>query len=73
MYRVRAEALRTAAAKRGDKSGYAIAARTGLAESTVSRLMRGKVAPGLNTLMLLSQAYGVPAETLLEPAAEAAA
>lgn len=52
------EKLRAVAAARGDVSGYAIAQRTGLDETTVSRLLRRKVRPGVKTLLILRKAYG---------------
>ncbi|MFF5670321.1 helix-turn-helix domain-containing protein [Streptomyces hygroscopicus] len=71
-YRLRTDRLRDLAKAKGDESGYAIAQRTGLAESTISRLLRGKTQPGAKALMCFRKAYGATAEDLmesLEPAA----
>lgn len=66
MYRLRATALRAAAARLGDETGYAIAKRTGLHESTISRLLNGQTRPGSNTLIVLSRVYGISADDLME-------
>ncbi|EST22821.1 helix-turn-helix domain-containing protein [Streptomyces niveus] len=57
-YRLSITKLRDVARRKGDHSGYAIARRTGLHESTVSRLLRGQQQPGANTLFRLRDAYG---------------
>lgn len=66
MYRLLPHRLREAAASKGDHTGYAIAKRTGLAESTISRLLSGQQQPGVNTLLRLSRAYGVSTDDLME-------
>lgn len=68
-YRLRTDRLREVARERGDASGYAIAQRTGLAESTVSRLLRGKTQPGAKSLMRFCDAYGTDAGHLMEAVA----
>ncbi|MFF3060897.1 helix-turn-helix domain-containing protein [Streptomyces sp. NPDC057909] len=65
-YHLRSERLRTAAAAKGDLSGYAISKRTGLAESTLSRLRRGLASPTTASLMALARAYDVPIDDLVE-------
>lgn len=76
MYRLRIQTLREAAAKRGDISGYAIAQRTGVPESSISRFLRGQSQPGAISLLRLCNAYEVTTDDLVElvdaPAAKAA-
>lgn len=70
IYLLRSDRLREAAAARGDRSAYAIAKRTGLAESTLSRLRRGLAAPTTASLMKLAHAYDISIEDLVETRAE---
>lgn len=70
-YRLRVNKLRAVARTRGDRTGYAIAKRTGLHESTVSRLLRGQQQPGANTLLLLASVYSTDFEDLIETSATA--
>lgn len=73
-YRLCADRLREAAAAKGDASSYAIAKRTGLAESTLSRLNRGKSRPTTGSLLILAAAYDLTVDELVEHAsAEASA
>lgn len=55
------------AAEHGDQTRYAIYRRTGLAESTVHRMIAGKTEPTLPTLRRLAAAYGVTVPDLLAP------
>lgn len=66
-YRLCTERLKRAAAAKGDHSGYAIAKRTGLAESTLSRLRRGIASPTTASLMTLAAAYDLSINDLVEP------
>lgn len=66
-YRLRTEQLKRAAAAKGDLSNYAIAKRTGLAESTLSRLNRGLASPTTASLMTLASAYDLSIDDLVEP------
>lgn len=66
MYRLNIKLLRTAAAAKGDTTGYAIARRTGLAESTVCRWLSGQTQPGSISLITLRDAYGVATDDLLQ-------
>jgi len=52
-YRLSGERLARAAADKGDLSGYAIAKRTGLNQTTLSRLRRGMARPATKTLLTL--------------------
>lgn len=64
-YRLRSERLQEAAAAKGDHSSYAIAKRTGMAESTLSRLRRGISKPATGSLLILAAAYDLTVEELL--------
>lgn len=46
-----------AAARKGDTHNAAIARRTGIAESSVSRYVRGEAQPDLNSAMRLAEHY----------------
>ncbi|MFF5451821.1 XRE family transcriptional regulator [Streptomyces sp. NPDC012950] len=66
MYRFRIDRLREAAAAKGDTSGYAIARRTDIAESSVYRLLAGASQPDLITALRLGEAYEISVESLME-------
>jgi transcriptional regulator with XRE-family HTH domain len=65
-YRLRSDLLLKTASAQGDRSCYAIAKRTGIAESTLSRLRRGVAKPAAETLLVLSQAYGLTVDELID-------
>lgn len=65
-YRLSSDRLGEAAASKGDMTSYAIAKRTGVAESTLSRLRRGVARPATETLLTLASAYGVAVEDLVD-------
>ena len=65
-YRLRSDRLHEAAAARGDHSNYAIAKRTGLNQTTLSRICRGIARPAAETLLVLSSAYGLSVDELIE-------
>lgn len=65
-YRLSGERLARAAAIKGDLSGYAIAKRTGLNQTTLSRLRRGMARPATKTLLTLSATYGISVDELIE-------
>jgi transcriptional regulator with XRE-family HTH domain len=65
-YRLCATRLEQAAEAKGDRTSYAIAKRTGLAQSTVNRLRQGLVRPATSSLLALSAAYGLSVEDLIE-------
>lgn len=74
MYRLSIAKLRAAAQEKGDHTGYAIAKRTGINESAISRILRGKFQPDLNSVLRMADAYDTTVEALMEPAdAEAVA
>ncbi|MCM2579519.1 helix-turn-helix domain-containing protein [Streptomyces meridianus] len=72
-FSLRSERLREAAAAKGDHSFYKIAKRTGIAESTLSRLRRGIASPAAETLLTLATTYGLSVEELVDQQAEVAA
>lgn len=63
------DVLRATATRHGDKDGAAISKRTGVSQSTLSRLFAGQTVPTLPTLVAIRAAYGlgldemVPTET----------
>ncbi|MFC8332815.1 helix-turn-helix domain-containing protein [Streptomyces olivaceus] len=69
MYRIRLHAvrLRERAAEIGvGASNYAIAQRACIPESTLSRLLAGRTTPSADTLVALSDAYGITIDELVE-------
>lgn len=70
-YHLHSKRLGEVAAAKGDRSSYAIAKRTGLAESTLSRLRRGISSPTTSSLMALAAAYDVAVDDLIEVKAAA--
>lgn len=72
MYRLNVAALRAAAADKGDTTGYAIAQRTGLAESTISRWLTGQTQPGTLSLLILCRTYETTLDALMTEVCEAA-
>lgn len=65
-YRLCSDRLREAAAAKGDATSYAIAKRTGLAESTLSRLRRGLAKPTTSSLLILAATYDLTVDDLVE-------
>lgn len=59
VYRLDVPKLREAIHAHGDNTGAAIFRRTGIAESSVSRILRGEAQPDLNSAMRLSEAYNL--------------
>ncbi|MFJ3923081.1 helix-turn-helix domain-containing protein [Streptomyces sp. NPDC090022] len=68
-YRLRIDQLRDAARKAGDQRAVDIAKRTGISESAVSRMLRGRSTPGLGTIMKLRDTYGLTNTDLIEEVA----
>ncbi|WP_327679552.1 helix-turn-helix domain-containing protein [Kitasatospora sp. NBC_00458] len=64
-FHLRDDHLMRLAAEKGDLTGYAIARRSGLAQSTVSRLRRGLVEPATTSLIALAQVYGATVDELV--------
>lgn len=65
MYRLQIETLRKAAAAKGDTSGYAIARRTDIAQSSIYRILAGAAQPDLITALLLGETYEISVEELM--------
>ena len=65
-YRLRSARLHEVAAARGDHSNYAIAKRTGLNQTTLSRICRGVATPATQTLLTLAIAYGLSIDELID-------
>ncbi|WP_019548515.1 helix-turn-helix domain-containing protein [Streptomyces sulphureus] len=63
--RFRVDVLTKRASAAGDITLYAIALRTGLRESTISRLMSGRTVPSLTTLVAVADAYGCSLDDLV--------
>lgn len=70
MYRLRISRLWEIAAEHGDTTKHAIYRRTGIAESSVYRIVSGKSQPDLNSALRLASAYGTTVEDLMEPVAD---
>lgn len=66
MFRLRIDKLLEAAGKFGDTTGYAIAQRTGIAQSSVYRFLEGSAQPDLNSMLRVWLAYAVSVEDLME-------
>ena len=66
MYRLNTDRLRAAAASAGDTSGYAIARTTGIAESSVYRVLNGEAQPDLITALRFAETYQVSVESLMD-------
>lgn len=66
MFRLCIGRLLDAASRLGDTTGYAIAQRTGIAESSVYRYLAGAAQPDLNSMLRISAAYDVRVEDLME-------
>jgi len=66
VYRLRISTLIGAAASKGDKTGYAIARRTGIAESSIYRLLNGEAQPDLISALRLGEAYDIRVEELMQ-------
>lgn len=73
MFRLRIDKFLEAAARLGDTTGYAIAQRTGIAESSVYRYLNGSAQPDLNSMLRIGIAYDTPVEDLMQEAENAEA
>lgn len=65
-YRLRKRRLQEAAASHGDHTNYAIAKRTGLDQTILSRACRGLVQPSAGTLLTLATTYGLSIDDLID-------
>lgn len=66
MYRLRIKTLLEIAAEHGDTNRAAIHRRTGIAESSVHRILSGQSQPDLNSALRIAEAYGVQVEDLMQ-------
>ncbi|MFC9604626.1 helix-turn-helix domain-containing protein [Streptomyces niveus] len=65
MIRLRTDILRACANKAGDETAGAIARKTGVRQSTVSRLLAGSTTPSLPTLIAMRAAYSISLDDLV--------
>lgn len=70
--RFRADVLAQKAEAAGDRTHYAIAERTGVRESTISRIIAARTIPTLPTLVAMAIAYGTTLDDLVGYGAEVA-
>ncbi|WP_328436992.1 helix-turn-helix domain-containing protein [Streptomyces sp. NBC_00444] len=75
MFRLDVAKLLEATAKKRDTTGAAIYRRTGIAESSVYRILNGETQPDLNSAMRLAEAYDIDLRTVIKrvPVEQAAA
>ncbi|MFF7142339.1 helix-turn-helix domain-containing protein [Streptomyces nodosus] len=73
MFRLDVAKLLEATAARGDTTGAKIYRRTGIAESSVYRILSGETQPDLNSAMRLSEAYGIDLRTVVKRVSAGAA
>lgn len=66
MFRLDVPALLKAAKTHGDDTQAKISRRTGIAESSVSRYLRGEAQPDLNSAMRLAEAYDFDLRTKIK-------
>ncbi|WP_225840254.1 helix-turn-helix transcriptional regulator [Streptomyces sp. NK08204] len=66
VFRLDVAKLLKATAARGDKTGAAIYRRTGIAESSVYRILNGETQPDLNSAMRLAEAYDLDLRTVIQ-------
>lgn len=66
VFRLDVPKLLEAAALKGDTRNAEIARRTGIAESSVSRILRGEAQPDLNSAMRFAEAYDFDLRTKIK-------
>ncbi|RPE40204.1 helix-turn-helix protein [Streptomyces sp. Ag109_O5-1] len=66
MFRLDVRKLREAAARKGDRRNAEIARRTGIAESSVSRILRGEAQPDLNSAMRFAEQYDLDLRAVIK-------
>lgn len=66
MFRLDVAKLLEATARVGDTTGAKIYRRTGIAESSVYRILNGETQPDLNSAMRLAEAYDVDLRTVIK-------
>lgn len=73
MFRLDVPKLLEATRAHGDDTQAKISRRTGIAESSVSRYLRGEAQPDLNCAMRLAETYGFDLRKVIKRVAIAAA
>lgn len=74
MFRLDVAKLLEATAEHGDNTGAKISRRTGIAESSVYRILNEETQPDLNSAMRLAETYDINLRTVIKRVlAEAAA
>lgn len=66
MFRLDVPKLLAAAAARGDDTRAKIWRRTGIAESSVYRILNGETQPDLNSAMRLAETYDIDLRTVIK-------
>ncbi len=66
MFRLDVPKLLEAVRAHGDTRNAAIARRTGIAESSVSRILRGEAQPDLNSAMRFAEQYDLDLRTVIK-------
>jgi DNA-binding phage protein len=66
VFRLDVPKLLEAAAAHGDRNGAAIYRRTGIAESSVYRILNGETQPDLNSAMRLAEAYDIDLRAVIK-------
>lgn len=66
MFRLDVPKLLEAARRHGDRNGAAIYRRTGIAESSVYRILNGETQPDLNSAMRLAEAYDIDLRAVIK-------
>lgn len=66
MFRLDVPKLLEITAARGDNSGYAIARRTGIPESSAYRYLNGETQPDLNSAMRIAETYNVDLRAVIK-------
>lgn len=66
MFRLDVAKLLEATAAHGDNTGAKIHRRTGIAESSVYRILNGETQPDLNSAMRLAETYGIDLFTVIK-------
>ncbi len=66
VFRLDITKLREAAAAHGDHTGGKISRRTGIAESSVYRILNGETQPDLNSAMRLVEAYDIDLRQVIQ-------
>ncbi|MFF9205099.1 helix-turn-helix domain-containing protein [Streptomyces sp. NPDC014986] len=66
MYRLNVAKLLEKTETCGDRTGYAIARRAGISESSAYRILAGEAQPDLNSAMRLAEAYDLDIREVME-------